>query len=399
MGMAKQMLIRQMELGFAPIGKKLCYECIGDYALKEFIKKHATATYCDYCDRENDVISANVDDVLEYIIKCLKYEWGNPDDEGVWYDSSEGGYQGTEIYDGWDFVNEILFYEVEIRSDSLLDDIRDTLVDSSWCKKDPYALSLNEEVYLSWQLFCEQVKYKTRYFFYETLEHNRESGEFSPAMILDFIADVIRDLNLIKNVSNQTFYRARVSSKRERFTTAKDLGTPPKKHARFSNRMSPAGIPMFYGAINENTALKEVGYTEGIGVIASIGEFVNTSEIRILDLTELPNIPSIFDLDNRHKRWVIKFLYNFLFDLTKPIKKDGREHIEYVPTQIVTEYFRYVFKTDDNHSIDGIAYPSSTNNNKAYVLFFGNEECVEQNEIKIGGRQLYLKGCKHIGDV
>ena len=38
----------------------------------------------------------------------------------------------------------------------------------------------------------------------------------------------------------------------------------------------------------------------------------------------------------RHLRAALSFLRGFVEDLAKPIKKDGREHIEYVPTQIVT---------------------------------------------------------------
>src|SRR5437870_5994128 len=38
----------------------------------------------------------------------------------------------------------------------------------------------------------------------------------------------------------------------------------------------------------------------------------------------------------RHLRAALSFLRGFVEGLAKPIKKDGREHIEYVPTQIVT---------------------------------------------------------------
>jgi hypothetical protein len=47
--------------------------------------------------------------------------------------------------------------------------------------------------------------------------------------------------------------------------------------------------------------------------------------------------PSLFDEQRRHLRAGLSFLHDFAADLAKPIEKDGREHIEYVPTQIVTE--------------------------------------------------------------
>jgi hypothetical protein len=65
--------------------------------------------------------------------------------------------------------------------------------------------------------------------------------------------------------------------------------------------------------------------------------------------------------------------------LSKSIEKDGREHIEYVPTQIVTEFFRYPFSEDNKISIDGIIYPSSKNiGKKACVLFFDSNKCKEE---------------------
>jgi len=57
---------------------------------------------------------------------------------------------------------------------------------------------------------------------------------------------------------------------------------------------------------------------------------------------------------------------------------DGYEHIEYVPTQVVTEYFRYVVPEIAIYKIDGIVYPSAKEGGKnCCVLFFDNDECKE----------------------
>jgi len=108
--------------------------------------------------------------------------------------------------------------------------------------------------------------------------------------------------------------------------------------------MSPAGIPMFYGAVDGYTAVAETptGRIEKSQII-SVAEFVSVKEFWVVDLSTLPRIPSRFSETSRHERGAIRFLHDFVSDLSKPVKKDGREHIEYVPTQIVTEYFRHVF--------------------------------------------------------
>jgi hypothetical protein len=56
--------------------------------------------------------------------------------------------------------------------------------------------------------------------------------------------------------------------------------------------------------------------------------------------------------------------------------KDGREHIDYVPTQVVTEYFRHVFKDGDGQPVKGILYPSARQDGGVCcVLFFEADQC------------------------
>ncbi|ARF17482.1 HEPN-associated N-terminal domain-containing protein [Sporosarcina ureae] len=377
MGYHKNLLIKENELGFSTLGNKfVCSECVSDIYIQRYIEENASADKCDYCGAEDeDTLAADIDLIMEFIMTGIKYEWGNPDDEGVGYDSGEGGYLGVEIYDGWDFTENVLYGEVGINPDSLFEDIRSALMDTMWCKVDPYGSTEDEELFYTWNDFSEQVKHSIRYLFLNSSYRlDDEKKRAVPHEILDIIASFVEELNLLKKVSSSKFFRARISSEGELFHRAKEIGTPAKEYAKSSNRMSPAGIPMFYGADSKETALLEVEYRPGKNVVASIGEFVNNEKLILLDLTSLPSLPSIFDEDERKKRSVVKFFYNFLNDFTKPVAKDGREHVDYVPTQIVTEYFRHVFKYN-NTNINGIVYPSSLNEKKAYVLFFENSDC------------------------
>ena len=54
-------------------------------------------------------------------------------------------------------------------------------------------------------------------------------------------------------------------------------------------------------------------------------------------------------------------------EITKPIDKNPG--IEYVPTQIFTEYIRFM----NNYHIDGIIYRSSLTGGRNVVLFYDNE--------------------------
>ena len=129
---------------------------------------------------------------------------------------------------------------------------------------------------------------------------------------------------------------------------------------------------MFYGSVDKLTAQKEVSHDAKDPAVVTVGTFVTLKEIKVLDLTRVPPVPSLFDLANHGIRPACIFLNAFVDDLTKPVVKDGREHVKYVPSQVVTEYFRHIFRDDDEVPIHGILYPSAVNDGgKSCVLFFG----------------------------
>ena len=91
---------------------------------------------------------------------------------------------------------------------------------------------------------------------------------------------------------------------------------------------------MFYGGLERETAVQEV--KSNGPTAASIGQFELLDEIRVVDLTVLPPVRGLFADGTRQEKAAIAFLHQFVEDATLPIERDGREHIEYVPTQIVT---------------------------------------------------------------
>ena len=69
----------------------------------------------------------------------------------------------------------------------------------------------------------------------------------------------------------------------------------------------------------------------------------------------------------------MSFLHSFVNELTLPVTKDGREHVEYVPTQIVSEYFRFRFQTENAQPILGLRYSSVKNANGINIAVFDSE--------------------------
>jgi len=56
---------------------------------------------------------------------------------------------------------------------------------------------------------------------------------------------------------------------------------------------------------------------------------------------------------------MIYFLYDFVNEISKPVQKDGTEHLDYIPSQVVCQYFAKVFRTEKEMPVDGLAYPSA----------------------------------------
>jgi hypothetical protein len=268
---------------------------------------------------------------------------------------------------------------LELDYGELGDDLADQFGDQDWCQKNPFRLTREEAWSFDWERFSEQLKHETRYVFFrvERERHQYDEGVQNPHQIMDEIASIVSEQHLIRRIpAGTTVMRARPHEEHERYESVKHLGPPPKEFAVHANRMSPSGIVMFYGSDTEATAISEI---EQIG-FATIAVFRTLKEFKVLDLTRIPDIPSIFDATLNHQRPPVIFLDDFLADLTKKVVKDGREHIEYVPTQVITEYFRRVFRDKDGDELKGIIYPSSRNESGiSWVLFFDNDDCIQDD--------------------
>ncbi len=380
--------------------KYVCKDCFSDYAIRKFVSDSATEQQCSYCNKEseNGPIAAPLEEVVEFILDGIKTEYGDPADEGIGWCSQEGGWQ-LPIIDTYDLINGEL--DLGIDSDDLLNDIISSINQTEWCDKNPYSMRKEDALFYSWEIFSEIVKHQTRYVFLKMKDEDKYE-ESNPYRILEDIGEKIEELTLIKEVNKGTaIFRARIGD--QYYNSAKELGAPPVKFATQSNRFSPAGIPMFYGSSDSETAFKELIITDTKKNKITIGKFQTFRNLNLLDLTKLPEVPSIFDPEKNYLRSAAIFIGNFTNDVSKTIEKDSKEHIEYVPTQIVSEYLRHIFKCVNGENLHGMVYPSSKNNGGVnYVLFITNEEATDDEIDKTSDVQtnqnhvLLLERVKHI---
>lgn len=165
-----------------------------------------------------------------------------------------------------------------------------------------------------------------------------------------------------------------------------------------ANRMSPPGIVMFYVSDEAETAVREIAKdaARDAGCYA-IGKFRVKRDAKILDLTEIPPVPSIFshisDTLEYDPRPPLIFLNYFAAELSKPIARDRSIHVEYIPTQVVTEFFRTAF-LHDGRPIDGIRYQSARHSGRcSLVLFATQEDLVDgtPSEDMFGARERWVE--------
>lgn len=405
MGREKHRLEEGCDRGWFSLTDALvCNSCVGDPFLSAYITANGKSAVCDYCglDPEEDADSRCIpfDDLMDLIGDGVTAFYKSADDEGIPYESAEGGYAFPEqMFDTYDLLTEEICLDVE---PAVFDDVKQALLEQTWCKKDFWSLSLGDALRSGWAEFVRKVKYETRYLFtlpqpqrpvatpttavpVEPLtDANREfTGRFDALPVgdpefgidyddedgipvsemLDAIGRLVSRLDLIQEIpAGKEILRVRVVGKGCELVGPVDLGPPPRERATQTNRMSPPGIVMFYGAFDRETALAETFQPYRDGATQKnvwVATFELLKQLRVVDLTRLPPTPSIFDAASRDLLPGVTFLRDFVDDFVAPISRDGREHIEYVPTQIVTEFVRYRLRTKDDENVHGILYRSS----------------------------------------
>lgn len=353
--------------------KHVCAECFEDEDLKEWIHRQGEQPGCHFCSGQ-DAPTAELRELCAHIESCLRKVYGFAEDQ-LPYESAEGGYIGRH----WT-TYEILVEEVQLslprdRKSTLLYSLLERLTDRTWCDYEWVALDRDRALELSWDDFCETVKHKRRFFFHATGKDTHDS--YTPASLLEEIAGMSEQFGLVRELAGDqgTLWRARSDLAEGAASGAADFGPPPVARATQSNRMNPPGIPMLYLASSATTALREVRKPA-----AQVGRWVATRPLRVLDLRSLPRVPGIFSGADRDRRLLLRFLQSFAFDIMQPVERDELQHIDYLPSQVVTEFVRdYRFGRrpgEKGRLVDGIAYESTVHRGAGWnlALFLGPEE-------------------------
>jgi hypothetical protein len=290
---------------------------------------------------------------MPYIAVAAFREFGNPASVGVPRD------EGEYLVPSFSTDNMLIFLGLHCDY-QLLADIAGAFDNDDWTlsfEGSWMGVQPHQELSSLWQEFVQAIKHRTRFFF---SEHAGLDGEESPHRILERIYPLIVKTGLIKRVdAGISLYRCRVRKPSDEWVVdMKAMGAPPESVAT-AGRMNPAGIAYLYAARERPTALAEVVGRPPFRI--AVGEFKTTRALYVVDLSELPAMPSPFDPSKISEREALLFLQSFAEEISRPVGKDGAEHIDYVPSQVACEYFAQVVrqKSNDHEQIDGLSYVSA----------------------------------------
>lgn len=329
----------------------VCRHCIGDDPyLRNLVRKALTpAQTCTYCNSKRRR-AAPVSSVMDAIFRGIRYSYADDATAAV-----PGGIE-VDYYTSEYVVDDVADSEGLEWPEQLKADIANALTDDAWVQaaEGHWMGSHGHEVLnYSWRTFSHAVKHKSRFHFRSPRADRSYGEEVSVDEMLPFLANLVRRRRMPRRLqAGTTAYRVRIGQHPH---SLEHLGPPPAEGTR-AGRMNPAGIPYFYLSMTEQTALAEARVAAG--QVATVSRWALAKDLYVLDLTRSLRAPSVFS-----GRWgdhdLTQFIYDFVHAISQPVTHDGSEHIEYVPTQVLSEFFAQAFTYAKGRALDGIMFPSA----------------------------------------
>lgn len=335
----------------------VCPHCLVDPDLRRWVRANASLPTCGVCHRvAKQPIAADFDEFVEHVGTCIEAEYEDAS-EMVPVEGGEYVFPGESSED-------LLFWRVPDISDNedLVTAIAAALPDKYWVQRDFFSLTPFDGLRSGWSEFARLIKYETRFLFFPARPPrgiHEDPNDVRPEDMLEALGRFIRSERLVKRLPVGTMvYRVRAHGEEEAPCSATELGPPPAELVRQSNRMSPAGISMLYVALDRETAIAETLSSTPGPSGGTLAVFELLDEARVVDFVRLRRRPTLFTPESDPaERAPLQFLHSLAHEFSLPIARDGREHVEYVPTQVVTEYLRYRYRP--KRPVHGIRYRSA----------------------------------------
>ena len=359
----------------------VCHACMGDRILAEQVEQEGVQSECSYCQRTGAALTLS--DLSNCIHQVLEQHFVPTSVDDV----------PEERWEDFDDA-ETVIQKVANVEQSIAADVREYLFNSSARSGD---VEGGEENPYSPGMWYGEHKTDTSGFrsaWWDLKHETRSRARYFGATTGDTLGRIFQDLASLTDVwgrpvirevkpgePDASIWRARIAySNPEVKSILQSLGSrlgPPPSDKATAGRMNAEGIPVFYGALEEQTCVSEVRAPVGSFVV--LGKFDLSQPIRILDLHVLSNAysdVSYFDPDYVEKRSRETFLGEWVREISRPVLPH-EEAREYIATQVVSEYLANRIQP----SLHGIIFRSSqTGGGGRNLVLFNGHSVVETYE-------------------
>lgn len=386
MGWVKNKMMEMQDNGDWPshdlADKYVCTCHFEDKYLNEIIQSHGKHDTCSYCGKQSVVCDMKT--LCEQIVWKIGLYYQPLDNAGLYladdfYDDEQEVIPGFKRIGEYVVPNKLTYFDsvdelmdglyLITDDDDLNDDIKSCFTTEQWISSDIYDEDRRIKYASQWDRFVDMVTHHGRFTFLATPEFKNiiQENKGKSDDILSVLSDLIIEQGLVKTLSKgMKLYRARKVDDAKVEYVFEDITSPPDDCA-FPNRMSPAGISMFYASFEKETASNECIGGESKGLI--VGTFETAKDLKVIDLTTIPE--QSFWVKNWQEN---QFLHHFNENITKRVDPKDTNHLQYIPTQVFTEFLRYMFRDDKGQQVDGLIYGSSKTKEKNIVLFCNQKE-------------------------
>lgn len=334
----------------------ICVHCMVSPALKKFVIGHGHSDLCDYCGKTDlSVEDSKLMECIKALFHTVLVPFGHLPQ--MTQASFECG-ADLAILDIWNHLEYHPPTDAEEFNQKLCDYLESEFIDkhANWPRKDLFMINYGDDTHnefeAGWENFISSVAHGHRFF-------NRQAKSF-----LDDLFHILTDdynlekKGIIQTIdSNVPIFRARIAASIDILNKIQDapeseLGPTPRQLAS-DQRMSPAGISVFYGALDRQTCISEIRPLVGDSAVS--GEFRTLTKLRLIDLNKLSSCNfknDIYDDEFVRHAHAVAFFKEMAFQMSRPARRGNSN--PYLATQVIFEYLRVKFK--DN--ADGVIYQS-----------------------------------------
>jgi len=347
---------------------QVCIRCFQSQALKDKIARLSRRSD-RRCDKHPDTQSISIDDLAAIFHSILTHQYLSVDDQ-------------TQDAEKLDSIIEALSLPLD---ESMVLNIIERL-----------RLATNQAYYFSgslfvpfnlhfihgvlWSQFCSAIKYQQRFFnpnakqnlltIFSDIQGQRDEHGKSAVYLIS------------PGDQKDSFFRARILDGEALIMTHGEqvrFLSPPPEHKRKPGRLNPAGIPVFYGAFEEETCVAEL--RPPVGSTIAIGHFTLTKPICVLDTTVFSGAPkpiNSFDENFMPRMAQYAFMKDFMDEIARPVLPSD-ELLNYIPTQAVAEFLNKEFRVMFGRTrkrIDAIIFRSAQNQVGTNIAILGDASAV-----------------------